>query len=210
MKETYYSTIIGPQKQEMLIYLKSLRPYFILTCVLFLLGIIAGYLFAIYQLDIVNELINEFQKKIDIVAGASQFELMLFIFSNNAMVNFVLIFSGIFFGILSILIILTNGILIGIVFFQFASQYGFLLVFITLIPHGIIELPITFASASIGMKLGLRTFQKLFQIKHVDLKYEFLNAIRIYLVVILPLIFIAAIIETYVTSAVLEFLLSIN
>ena len=210
MKETFYNTIIGPQKQEMLIYLKSLRPYFILTCIVFLLGIIAGYLFAIYQFDIVNELINEFQKKIDIVSGASHFEIMLFIFSNNAMVNFVLIISGIFFSIPSILIVLTNGILIGIVFFQFASQYGFLLVFITLIPHGIIEIPITFTSASIGMKLGVRIFQKLFQIKKVDLKYEFLNAIRIYLIVIIPLIFIAAIIETYFTTMVLDFLLSIN
>ncbi|MBE0524223.1 MAG: stage II sporulation protein M [Methanosarcinales archaeon] len=210
MKETFYNTIIGPQKQEMLIYLKSLRPYFILTCIVFLLGIIAGYLFAIYQFDIVNELINEFQKKIDIVSGASHFEIMLFIFSNNAMVNFVLIISGIFFSIPSILIVLTNGILIGIVFFQFASQYGFLLVFITLIPHGIIEIPITFTSASIGMKLGVRIFQKIFQIKQVDLKYEFLNAIRIYLIVIIPLIFIAAIIETYFTTMVLDFLLSIN
>lgn len=210
MKENYYNNIIVLNKQEILIYLKSLRPYFILTCILFLFGIIAGYLFAIYQFDIVNELINEFQKKIDSVSGASQFELMLFIFSNNAMVNLVLIISGIFFCILPILIILTNGILIGIVFFQFASQYGFLLVFITLIPHGIIELPITFTSASIGMKLGLRTFQKLFQIKHVDLKYEFLNAIRIYLIIVIPLIFLAAIIETYVTAMVLDYLLSIN
>lgn len=210
MKENYYNTRIGPQKQEILMYLKSLRPYFILTCILFLSGIIAGYVFAIYQLDIVNELINEFQKKIDSVADASQFEIMLFIFANNAIVNFVLIFLGIFFGLLSMLIILTNGILIGIIFFQFASQYGFMLVFITLIPHGIIEIPITFTSASIGMKLGLRTFQKLFKIKHVDLKYEFLNAIRIFFIVIIPLIFIAAIIETYVTATILDFLLSTN
>lgn len=122
------------------------------------------------------------------------------------MVNFILIFSGIFFSILSLLIILTNGLLIGVVFFHFASQHGVLLVLIALIPHGIIELPITFTSASIGMKLGVRTFQKLFQIKDVHLKYEVENAVKIYLVLIIPLLLVAAFIETYVTATILEIL----
>jgi stage II sporulation protein M len=196
-------------KAEMLAYLKTLKPYFIVITSLFILAIITGYIAALYHVEIVDVLLDSFQESyVDKLVNASPIEIMLFIFKNNIFVSFFAVVGGIFFGIISIGIILFNGFFIGAVVFELIQQYGGLVVMAGLIPHGIIELPMILISASIGLRLGLLTFQRVFKIKHVALKYELFKAIRFFILVIVPLLFIAAIIETYITSTIFYVLTS--
>jgi stage II sporulation protein M len=196
-------------KAEMLAYLKTLKPYFIVITSLFILAIITGYIAALYHVEMVDVLLESFQESyVDKLVNASPIEIMLFIFKNNIFVSFFAVVGGIFFGIISIGIILFNGFFIGAVVFELIQQYGGLVVMAGLIPHGMIELPMILISASIGLRLGLLTFQRVFKIKDVALKYELFKAIRFFILVIVPLLFIAAIIETYITSTIFYVLTS--
>ncbi|MCD4815833.1 MAG: stage II sporulation protein M, partial [Methanosarcinales archaeon] len=94
--------------------------------------------------------------------------------------------------------------------FSSVQEYGILVVLFALLPHGIIELPMIFISASMGLRLGVLAFQKIFRIKEEEIrfKYELFSAIRFFVTVIVPLLFIAAIIETFITSTILYILTS--
>ena len=61
-----------------------------------------------------------------------------------------------------------------------------------ILPHGIFELPAVFIALGIGIKLGMFIFQKK---KLESLKNYSINSLRVFLLIILPLLVIAGIIE---------------
>ena len=61
-----------------------------------------------------------------------------------------------------------------------------------LLPHGIFELPAIFIALGIGLKLGTFPFQKE---PEKSLKRFLGNSIRVFLLIVLPLLLIAGIIE---------------
>ena len=191
-------------------YLVPLRPYLLVIITLFLLATAAGYVSAYFNPDIIDELMGEFEETYGWIANESPIIIMLFIFANNTFISLLAMLGGIFFGICPIIIILFNGYFIGVVVFSSVQEYGILVVLFALLPHGIIELPMIFISASMGLRLGVLAFQKIFRIKEEEIrfKYELFSAIRFFVTVIVPLLFIAAIIETFITSTILYILTS--
>ena len=191
-------------------YLTSLRPYLLVIITLFLLATAVGYVSAYFNPDIIDELIGQFEETYGWIAEESPIMIMLFIFANNTLNSFIAMLLGVFFGIWPVIFILVNGYFIGVVVFSSVQEYGILVVLSALLPHGIIELPMIFISASIGLRLGVLAFQKIFNVKEKEIrfKYELFSAIRFFVTVIVPLLFIAAIIETFITSSILYILTS--
>jgi stage II sporulation protein M len=191
-------------------YLIPLRPYLIVIITLFLLAAAAGYVSAYLNPDIIDELMEQFEETYGWIAEESPIMIMLFIFANNTFNSFIAMMFGILFGIWPVIFILINGFFIGVVVFSSLQEYGILVVLSALLPHGIIELPMIFISASMGLRLGVIVFQKIFKIreKEISFKYELFSAIRFFVTVIVPLLFIAAIIETFITSSILYVLTS--
>ena len=191
-------------------YLTPLRPYLLVIITLFLLATAAGYVSAYFNPDIIDELMGQFEETYGWIAEESPIMIMLFIFANNTINSFIAMLLGTFFGIWPVIFILVNGYFIGVVVFSSVQEYGILVVLFALLPHGIIELPMIFISASIGLRLGVLAFQKIFKIKEKEIrfKYELFSAIRFFVTVIVPLLFIAAIIETFITSTILYILTS--
>jgi stage II sporulation protein M len=191
-------------------YLIPLRPYLIVIITLFLLAAAAGYVSAYLNPDIIDELMGQFEETYGWIAEESPIMIMLFIFANNTFNSFIAMMFGILFGIWPVIFILINGFFIGVVVFSSLQEYGILVVLSALLPHGIIELPMIFISASMGLRLGVIVFQKIFKIreKEISFKYELFSAIRFFVTVIVPLLFIAAIIETFITSSILYVLTS--
>ncbi len=209
-KEPYYSRTGKGFTAGAMAYLAPLRPYLFIIITLFLLATAAGYVSAYLDPSIIDELMGQFEESYGWLAEESPTMIMLFIFKNNTIISFLAMLGGIFFGILPVIFILVNGFFIGVVVFSSVQEYGILVVLSALLPHGIIELPMIFISASIGLRLGVLAFQKIFNIneKEIRFKYELLSAIRFFVTVIVPLLFIAAIIETFITSSILYVLTS--
>jgi len=67
-----------------------------------------------------------------------------------------------------------------------------LLVLWRLIPHGIFELPAIFISLGLGIKMGFSFFSKN---KSEEFKKRFFNSANVFLMIVIPLLIIAAIIE---------------
>jgi len=123
--------------------------------------------------------------------GMSSLRLIEFIFINNIQSSFMGVVYGFFLGIFPVLASLANGYIIGYVCSSTVSSSG-IGSLLSLLPHGIFELPAIFISFGIGIKFGTFIFYKE-KMNHFN---EFLiNSLRVFVFVVLPLLIIAAIIE---------------
>ncbi|MCG7847973.1 MAG: stage II sporulation protein M, partial [ANME-2 cluster archaeon] len=150
----------------------------------------------------------QFEESYGWIADESPLVIMLFIFANNTLNSFIAMLLGVVFGLWPILFILINGFFVGVVVFDVAREIGVLVILAALIPHGIIELPMIFLSAAIGLRLGYLTFLKISHKMEISIQQELFQAVRFFIKFIVPLLFIAALIETFVTTAILFILMS--
>ncbi|HRZ85955.1 MAG TPA: stage II sporulation protein M [Candidatus Paceibacterota bacterium] len=171
-------------------FIKDCRYYILFTIILFLFMCIVGYFFKTPEItEIVKKTIEELLQK---TKDLNFIEMFIFIFRNNLSVSFFSIILGIFFSIFPFFTIISNGYVLGFVFEKSVSSLGFLSLF-RLFPHGVFELPAIFLSISFGLKLGLFIFSK--NIKSY-IKKVVKESFRVLVFVIIPLLLIAAIIET--------------
>ncbi len=180
--------------EELRAYLRSLRLYVLTVFIIFLYSGIIGYLGFFNELfDVALSWIEELSESMKDISGSypAWVSFMLFflvIFLNNTFTCFLDIMLGPFAGIFPVFAAFVNGGLIG----WFAQREG-LYVLITIIPHGIFELPAFFISTAIGLKLG----RELFRHRHErDLIGELKRGLWVYFILIIPLLLVAAIIES--------------
>ncbi len=180
--------------EELRAYLRSLRLYVLTVFIIFLCSGIIGYFGLFNELfDVALGWIEELSESMKDIGGSypAWVSFMLFffvIFLNNTFTCFLDIMLGPFAGIFPVFSAFVNGGLIG----WFAQRQG-LFVLIALIPHGIFELPAFLLSTAIGLKLG----RELFRHRHErDLIGELKRGLWVYFILIIPLLLVAAIIES--------------
>ena len=183
-------------------YINELKTFVWISLALFIISTIAGY--AYYSMDpsyALNSL-DGLEQLAEMLQGLSALEIMLLIFVNNSVKMFFSILLGFALGIIPFGFLIMNGFVIGIFTHYQATETGALFVIAGLTPHGIIEIPMLIISSAIGMKIGYVALQTI-RSKPVDLKEEIIKGIKFYLHWLLPLIFIAAIIETFITPLII-------
>jgi len=142
--------------------------------------------------DYLSESIMRFlEELIEKTQGMSSGQLISFIFLNNLESSFIGMVLGVFFGFFSILFALFNGYVLGFVS-AMAVKAENIFVLLRLLPHGVFELPAIFLSLGLGIKLGSFVFKKN---KLEAFKEYFSNCIKVFLLVIIPLLVLASIIE---------------
>jgi stage II sporulation protein M len=165
--------------------------YFILVSILAFLALaIVGFFFpapAFIESKILEFLVELFEK----TKGMGARELSWFIFENNLKSSFFGVLGGIVFGIFPFFSSLLNGYVVGFVSRIGVAEAGLPILW-RLAPHGIFELPAIFISFGLGIKLGTFVFKKN---RWLTFKNYLLNSIRVFVLVVLPLLIIAAIIE---------------
>ncbi|MBR3213016.1 MAG: stage II sporulation protein M, partial [Methanosphaera sp.] len=128
------------------------------------------------------------------------------IFINNLRVAFIIILLGFLFSIFSLMILFTNGVLIG---FMFTIVPAPLMLIYTL-PHGIFEIPqliLTVVCALLVTKLEINLIKGVLQ-RDKTFKGEIRNSstiikdIILSITIIVVLLVIAALIEGYVTPVI--------
>lgn len=171
-------------------YIKESKSFIYYTIIIFIFFAIIGLILPVPEY--ISELISKFIKELlEKTETMSQFELITFIFTNNLKTSFYGLFFGILFGIIPLIGALANGYVVGVVSYVVVSEEGLFSLW-RLFPHGIFELPAVFISLGLGLRLGSFVFQEK---KIESLRYYFWNSLRVFLLVVVPLLIIAAIIE---------------
>ena len=183
-------------------YLKSLKNYILFSSLVFLFAILSGYLFAQNFPEETQEIIKELEKFFSISEETTSFQMFLFILENNVIKLFTVILLGIFAGLIPLLSLWGNGMILGI-FAQIVSQeLSWTFLILGILPHGIIEIPVLILSAAIGIRIGKLAIWRIFG-RHKNFREEFTKAIKFYIVILIPLLFIAALIEAFITPVLL-------
>jgi stage II sporulation protein M len=171
-------------------YLRESRKFIYLAFGIFLFFALIGFFIPAPGfiekniLQIISEIIQK-------TTGMSQLELTGFIFFNNLQSSFFGIVLGIFLGIFPVISAIFNGYLLGFVSSYTVKEQGFFYLW-RLFPHGIFELPAVFISFGLGIRFGSFLFKK---DKKKYFNYFLENSVKTFLLIVIPLLVIAALIE---------------
>jgi stage II sporulation protein M len=185
-------------KEMFIEYLNELKPYLIASTLLFIISSIAGYISYGLFPDYALESLSGLEELAEMLSDLSPIQIMLLIFINNAVKLFMAVISGVLFGLAPFGFLVLNGFILGVFIHLIVIENGPLFIAAGILPHGIIEIPMLLVSSAVGFKLGHR-FLLFVAGKDIELKVEIIRGIKFYFHWIFPLIFIAALIETFIT-----------
>ncbi len=176
-------------------YIKESKNFIYIIVGFFLIFALIGF-FVPAPEALSEQIMKLIQQLLEQTKGMSNGELIKFIFFNNLKSSFFGFLFGLVLGIFPVIGAITNGYLLGFVA-TMATQTESIWVLARILPHGIFELPAVFISFGLGLRFGMFIFKKN---KIKTLKETFWNSLRVFLLVVLPLLIIAAIIEATLIS----------
>ena len=147
-------------------------------------------------------LIEEMKSMFLFEEETTSLQLFFFIFENNVSKLFIILPLGIFAGIIPFFSVFTNGLILGIFAQVVSEEISWTFFFLGIMPHGIIEIPVLVVSSAIGIRIGKVAVWRLFSRKE-SLKEELAKALKFFVLILIPLLFLAALIEAFVTTAIL-------
>jgi len=172
-------------------YLKKSKRFIFIIALIFLVFFLIGFIVPAPE-SLMQKILEFLQEILEKTKGMNFIELFWFIFWNNLKVSFIGMISGILFGIFPLLTSIANGFLLGFVSYFVSVEESFLSLW-KIFPHGIFELPAIFISLGLGVKLGTFILQKN---KMKYLKNNLCESLRVFFLIVLPLLVMAALIET--------------
>ncbi|HYE22504.1 MAG TPA: stage II sporulation protein M [Verrucomicrobiae bacterium] len=190
------------------LYLDS-RRWLRLVFIWFAAGtVIGGLTFFVYQ-DLLQVIFDIFSDKFG-DAPALDFNLVEGIFLNNVQASAIALFGGLLVGLGPFLVVVSNGFILGYILVSVTllspesawQSLGVLIVGI--LPHGIIEIPAFLFAGAIGLGLGIEWLkQENYGHRKEVFKKHLRNAL-IAIPIIVVSLFIAALIEVYLTGNLLD------
>lgn len=171
-------------------YINESRNFIFAIIGIFLLFALFGFFVAppeaisVQIMDFIKDLIEK-------TKDLNQGEMIWFIFFNNLQSSFFGLFLGWILGMFSVFFAILNGYILGVVSSMVVASEGYLTL-TQLLPHGIFELPAIFISLGLGLKFGSFIFRKK---KSEAFRNYLWNSVRTFLLVVVPLLIVAAIIE---------------
>ncbi len=191
LKQEYNSCFNFIKDSRNFIY-AAILIFFIFTALGFFFEDIINSFFRTYlSTDLNAQLLNYISDLLHKTEGMDHKQLMGFIFVNNLQSSFFGMVLGVLFGIFPFIAIISNGYILGFVAMLSVKAQGVGILW-RILPHGIFELPAVFISLGLGLKLGMFIFQKN---KIKTLKDNFWNSLRVFLLIVIPLLILASIIE---------------
>lgn len=181
---------------------------FLFLSVLFLASFLIGILFYIKNPAESQEFINLLSDNLSDFNFENPYLLTLQIFFNNLSVSFYSVLFGFFLGLVPLLIITLNGFLPGLLFPYVSSKKSAFFFILGILPHGIFEIFAIILACALGFRMGrlslIKIYKKMFGKIDISLTNEFFQSFFLYLYIVIPLLFIAAIIEVFITGFILS------
>jgi len=180
----------------------EIRAYTAVAAAIFLFAFLSGYFGALGSPERSRMVVESFFDNLDFVRNLSPFSVFVFIFLNNALKAAFVILFGFFFAIVPLVFIYTNGEIIGLVVGVFQQENSLLMIILGLLPHGILEVPAVVMATGYGIWLGARFYARI-RNKEPFREY-FYFALGVFFRIILPMLLLAAIIESFITPFILN------
>ncbi|MDD4126286.1 MAG: stage II sporulation protein M [Methanomicrobium sp.] len=127
------------------------------------------------------------------------------LFFNNLEASVLLFIGGATFGLLTMFILMTNGIIIGFVVSYASEKTGFLPILASVIPHGIMEIPAFLIAAGLGLLLSESLWAELRG--NGDAASDAKKLGRKFILIVIPLLAFAAITEAFITPQIIDLVL---
>lgn len=216
-KNTGFVEKFGKHIDESWDYLRECKWYIWILFAFFIFSALIGFFIVPLSPDLTEIISRSLRGIIDQTENLNVYELILFIFKNNAWVSLEGVFSPLLIldvlfkgsdllAFLSSLVFVPLGYLLGIIPFFLSFVNGVVLGFVMskvylvsgfsdfwrLLPHGIFELPAVFISLGLGLRLGTFLFS---ENPVIEFKRRFIGSVKVFLTIVIPLLVIAAIIE---------------
>ncbi len=181
-------------------YFYSSRKYILAAVAVFSVSFAVGILISVKYPDVSEKLLEMLKDTYGGITALDPFERMLEIFKNNVRNSFIALFLGLGFGIIPFAFAAINGVVLGILVELFLRKQGAFFVIAAILPHGIIELPMVLISVGIGFRLGHIAYLSLMHLKTMhELIHELKLGVFFYIKIVVPLLLLAALIESYIT-----------
>jgi len=172
-------------------YIKDSKKFIYVITGIFFFFLLMGFFVPTPEF-LYNQIIDFIRNLLTETQDMSQLDLIGFIIYNNIQSTLLSILLGIFFGIFPLISAVANGYMLGFVSSISVSSEG-LISLLKILPHGIFEIPAVFISLGLGLRTGMFIFRKN---KIKALKSYLVNSLRVFLLIIIPLLIIAGIIES--------------
>lgn len=185
-----------------------LYPFYLLIALELVFSIVYGYWWGRQNLAEATRVVEETLSGFGFIASLPASAVLIFIFLNNAVKSFVILVLGFLLGIFPFYFIYINGQLIGLLLAVAAPAVGWNVILASLLPHGIWELSGVVIAGGYGVWLAIELLRSIAQ--KSSFKNSFKYAVRGFARKVLPLLFIAAIIETYITPAIIKLMFQLS
>lgn len=182
---------------------RQMGPWLLAVALLFVLALVAGVIIAIRDPTIGTTLMDLFRETI--LAGIDEsnpFVLAFAIFLNNLQACILLFLGGASFGILTVFILGTNGLVIGAVLELVRQEKGTLFVLAAILPHGILEIPAFLISGALGLMLARSLWREWHGLE--DAAPAATRSGRLFVTVVVPVVVLAAFIEAFITPQIID------
>jgi len=183
-------------------YLRSIRPYILISVYLFLTTAALGFVASVRNPELAATYVGDVAEKLQCILDLSPPKMMMAIFLNNLFLSTMALLLGVGFGIVPLIVVIMNGLVVGLVVHQAILAGGLAFVVVALLPHGIIELPTVLICIGVGFRLGHLMIRTLLG-RAGDLEGELRQALRLLRWVVI-LLFVAAVIETFITPILIQ------
>ncbi len=187
--------------------ISTIKKYFLISFLVFTISFLIGILFVILQPEVAENALEKIEEEFSFIRDLNNIQLGFFIFLNNSIKIFLFIFLGLIFAIPTLFFLITNGFVLGLVIAVMFPYLGFKGIFDSLFYHGIFELPALFLGSALGIWIGTLSIKKINKIKklkellkNTEIKNAFLVSLNVFFSIIVPLLIVAAIIETILIS----------
>jgi stage II sporulation protein M len=137
---------------------KLMKAYFIFVLVLFLAGIVLGWLNTDRFSGFLEQQLHSFQNINSFIESKENPHLWLFIliWLNNFAKAAIVVFLGLIFSVIPIFMLISNGIILGYVLSIQPNDALWSTIFNGILPHGVIEIPAICIACAYGIKLGVQ------------------------------------------------------
>ncbi len=190
-------------RDERRAYFRELRPFLISSLIFFVIGLAFGVAIASRYPGLADHFGDSITGFLKTFRGLPKPQLAVAIFLNNTVKTLAAILLGLAVGIVPALFLIVNGVVLGVVFFLSSHSRGIWPSLLGILPHGVIELAAVFLGTAIGLMLGDHVLKRILQKSEAKIKTELARAMRFFAIVIVPMLLIAALIEAFVTTAII-------
>lgn len=144
-------------------------------------------------------LMQSAKEYVEKIITINNFQLFLNIFINNSLIALIVFLSGFILSLLGILIVFSNVFVVWIIFAFSIEKVWLWASLLAILPHWIVEISAILFSLALSFKISYLVIKKIWNWKKYKIWTEIKNSFIFFWTFVLPLLLIAAFIETFIT-----------